>query len=49
MNNPNITWMTPTVREAQFIANLKAAGFDTEPDTEEQLMRRHLMQERETE
>ena len=49
MNDPNVTWMTPTGKEAAFLAHLKAAGFATEPDTEEQLMRRHIMQERESE
>ena len=49
MNDPNVTWMTPTGREAAFIAYLNAAGFDTEPDTEEQLMRRHIIESREAE
>jgi hypothetical protein len=49
MNDPNVTWNTPTGKEAAFIAYLNAAGFSAEPDTEEQLMRRHIMESREAE
>jgi hypothetical protein len=49
MNDPNVTWNTPTGKEDAFIAYLNAAGFSAEPDTEEQLMRRHIMESREAE
>ena len=42
MNDLNVTWMTPTGKEAAFIAYLNAAGFATEPDTVEELMERHV-------
>ena len=49
MNDPNYNWNTPTGKEAAFIAYLNAAGFSAEPDNEEQLMRRHIMESREAE
>ena len=49
MNDPNYNWNTPTGKEDAFIAYLNAAGFSAEPDTEEQLMRRHIMESREAE
>jgi len=42
MNDPNVTWMTPTGKEAAFIAYLNAAGFSAKPDTVEELMERHV-------
>ena len=49
MNDPNYNWNTPIGKEDAFIAYLNAAGFSAEPDTEEQLMRRHIMESREAE
>jgi len=49
VNDPNYNWNTPTGKEDAFIAYLNAAGFSAEPDTEEQLMRRHIMESREAE
>ena len=42
MNDPNVTWNTPTGKDAAFLAYLNAAGFSAEPDTVEELMERHV-------